>query len=113
MTGEYDPDYKDVGITYEHMQSVIEDTLVESGYYDIHSTHNGKGQQNGHRGAREKILPHNSPTWFPPIPSFSLVWTCVCVVQMLDKLLKGEWRLGGSVRMGSWVWSAVKEMFIY
>ena len=32
---------------------------------------------------------------------------------MLDKLLKGEWRLGGSVMMGSRVWSAVKEMLIY
>ena len=90
VTGEYDPDYKDVGITYEHMQSVIEDTLVESGYYDIHSTHNGKGQQNGHRGAREKILPHNSPTWFPPFPSFSLAWMCV-----LCKCWINYWRVNG------------------
>ena len=62
VTGEYDPDYKDVGITYEHMQSVVEDTLVESGYYDIQTTHNGSIKLNGHSGAREKILPHNSPT---------------------------------------------------
>ncbi|KAK7110811.1 serine/threonine-protein kinase Nek10-like [Littorina saxatilis] len=61
VTGGYDPDYKDVGITYEHMQCVIEDTLVKSGYYDIHTTHNNP-QLNGHNGAREKILPHNSPT---------------------------------------------------
>ncbi|KAL8610125.1 hypothetical protein ACOMHN_024591 [Nucella lapillus] len=63
VTGEYDPDYKDVGITYEHMHSVIEDTLMESGYYDVHTaTHNGHLKVTRHQGAREKILPHNSPT---------------------------------------------------
>lgn len=52
VTGDYDPDYKDVGITYEHMQSVIEDTLVQCGYYDQH------------KGSDEHRTPHSlSPTW--------------------------------------------------
>ncbi|PVD29855.1 hypothetical protein C0Q70_09112 [Pomacea canaliculata] len=51
VTGDYDPDYKDVGITYEHMQSVIEDTLVQCGYYDQH------------KGSDEHRTPHSlSPT---------------------------------------------------
>ncbi|KAK7477969.1 hypothetical protein BaRGS_00030798 [Batillaria attramentaria] len=50
VTGEYDPDYKDVGFTYEYMQSIIEDTLVESGYYEVPS------------GTRGRNLPHNAPT---------------------------------------------------
>ncbi|BFZ02359.1 hypothetical protein BsWGS_05398 [Bradybaena similaris] len=29
----YDPDYKDVGITYEYMQTILEALLEESGYY--------------------------------------------------------------------------------
>ncbi|XP_064613774.1 serine/threonine-protein kinase Nek10-like [Liolophura sinensis] len=35
VTSNYDPDYKDVGISYEQMQRMIEGTLVESGYYDM------------------------------------------------------------------------------
>ncbi|XP_076465974.1 serine/threonine-protein kinase Nek10-like [Babylonia areolata] len=62
VTGEYDPDYKDVGITYEHMHSVIEDTLIESGYYDMHTVQNDNLKLKSHNGAREKILPQNSPT---------------------------------------------------
>ncbi|XP_041365130.1 serine/threonine-protein kinase Nek10-like [Gigantopelta aegis] len=34
-THQWDPDYKDIGITYEQMQSMIESTLVECGYYSI------------------------------------------------------------------------------
>ncbi|KAL3832242.1 hypothetical protein ACJMK2_023902 [Sinanodonta woodiana] len=35
VTTPYDPDFKDVGITYEQMQSMIESVLVESGYYNM------------------------------------------------------------------------------
>ena len=34
-TPQWDPDYKDVGITYEQMQAMIEGMLVECGYYSI------------------------------------------------------------------------------
>ena len=40
----YDPDYKDVGITYEYMQTILEAALEESGYYKVEAnsgrTHN-------------------------------------------------------------------------
>lgn len=61
VTGEYDPDYKDVGITYEHMQLVIEETLVESGFYDL-CVHPGNPKVNGNVGAKQKARPHKSPT---------------------------------------------------
>ncbi|XP_035825496.1 serine/threonine-protein kinase Nek10 [Aplysia californica] len=32
-TPQYDPDYKDVGITYEYMQTILEAALDECGYY--------------------------------------------------------------------------------
>ncbi|XP_059145403.1 serine/threonine-protein kinase Nek10-like [Physella acuta] len=33
----YDPDYKEVGITYEYMQTVLEAALKEAGYYKVDS----------------------------------------------------------------------------
>lgn len=35
VTSQYDPDYKEVGTTYEQIQSMIESTLVTSGYYSM------------------------------------------------------------------------------
>ncbi|KAL5007557.1 hypothetical protein ScPMuIL_016363 [Solemya velum] len=35
VTSQYDPDYKEVGTTYEQIQSIIESTLVASGYYSM------------------------------------------------------------------------------
>ncbi|XP_048237261.1 serine/threonine-protein kinase Nek10-like [Haliotis rufescens] len=31
----YNPDFRDVGITYEQMQNMIDDTLVDCGYYSV------------------------------------------------------------------------------
>jgi hypothetical protein len=56
VTGDYDPDYKDAGVTYEIIQSVIEETLQESGYYDSH-LHHGNSKVKGRIQAKENILP--------------------------------------------------------
>ncbi|XP_046580410.1 serine/threonine-protein kinase Nek10-like [Haliotis rubra] len=34
-TRSYNPDFHDVGITYEQMQNMIDDTLVDCGYYSV------------------------------------------------------------------------------
>lgn len=39
VTSFYDPDYKDVGITYEYMQTILEAALEESGYYKVGVLH--------------------------------------------------------------------------
>ncbi|KAK3775072.1 hypothetical protein RRG08_048282 [Elysia crispata] len=41
----YDPDYKDVGITYEYMQTILEAALEESGYYKV-ETNAGRCNRN-------------------------------------------------------------------
>ena len=35
MNNQFDPDFKDAGITYEQMQAFIEQLLMDSGYYRL------------------------------------------------------------------------------
>ena len=79
-------------------------------WHPLHAQRQGPAEwpQGGKGENPATQLPHLIPSLPFFLPSLN-----VCFVQMLDKLLKGEWRLGGSVMMGSRVWSAVKEMLIY
>lgn len=52
MTSNYDPDYKDVGITYEHLQTMIESALKENDYY---VTTQGRTQSAPHSSVSDNL----------------------------------------------------------